>query len=128
MNNPKLNLTDFFDTLKARSVYARAQLELSDTKTPHFQACVGYSTNQRLTRMQKNFPHCHIEPTKNAMASWNYCGKEDTRLEGPLDHGIPPASKKNGTPNDTKARNAMILEYGIVKAIEEGLVPIEKFK
>jgi hypothetical protein len=60
------------------------------------------------------------------MAAWNYCAKEDTRVEGPLEHGLPPASK--AVKGDTKKRNAMILEYGPVRAIEDGLVPIEKFK
>lgn len=50
------------------------------------------------------------------MKSWNYCGKEETRLEGPLEHGIPPASK--AVKGDTAARNAMILEKGEVWAIE----------
>jgi len=60
------------------------------------------------------------------MASWNYCGKEESRLEGPLEHGVPPASKR--VKGDTKKRNEMILEYGVVKAVAEGLIPIEKFK
>jgi hypothetical protein len=60
------------------------------------------------------------------MASWEYCGKKDTRLEGPLEHGLPPASKN--VKGDTAARNKMILEKGEVWAVEEGLVPIEKFK
>lgn len=60
------------------------------------------------------------------MASWNYCGKEDTRLEGPLEHGVPPASR--AVKGDTKERNKMILEYGALKAVEDGLIPIEKFK
>lgn len=60
------------------------------------------------------------------MAAWKYCGKEDTRLEGPLEFGVPPASR--AVKGDTKARNQLILEYGPQKAIEEGLVPIEKFK
>lgn len=60
------------------------------------------------------------------MAAWNYCGKEDTRLEGPLEYGVPPAAKN--VKGDTAARNKMILEKGEVWAVEEGLVPIEKFK
>lgn len=76
--------------------------------------------------MKKRFTGCHIEATRNAMASWAYCGKEDGRCEGPLEHGVPPAAKN--VKGDTAARNQMIIEYGAVKAIEDGLVPIEKFK
>jgi len=62
------------------------------------------------------------------MKAWNYCGKKDSRVAGyeTLSHGLPPASKN--VKGDTKAKNAMILEYGLAKAITEGLVPIEKAK
>lgn len=76
--------------------------------------------------MRKLFPGCHVEPSRNAMAAWNYCGKDDSREEGPLDHGVPPAAKN--VKGDTAARNKLILEQGAVKAVEDGLVPIEKFK
>lgn len=65
--------------------------------------------------MHKDFPGCHIEVSRNAMAAWNYCGKADTRVEGPLEHGLPPASK--AVKGDTKKRNELILEYGAVKAV-----------
>jgi len=64
------------------------------------------------------------------LASWGYCGKEETRVvdpdicTGPLSHGLPPAKRNKA--GDTKAKNKMILEYGLKKAIDEGLVPIEK--
>ncbi len=76
--------------------------------------------------MHKNFPGCHVELTKNAMAAWNYCGKADTKLEGPLEHGVPPAAKN--VKGDTKQRNEMIIEYGVVKAVNDGLIPIEKLR
>ena len=76
--------------------------------------------------MKKKFPTAHVEKAKNAMAAWNYCGKEDTRLEGPLEFGVPPAS--HAVKGDMKARNKMIVAMGAVKACEEGLIPIEKFK
>jgi len=76
--------------------------------------------------MRKLFPDMHIEKAKNAMAIWKYCGKEDSRIEGPEEHGLPPASRN--VAGDTKMRNKMIMEMGVVKACEEGLIPIEKFK
>ena len=76
--------------------------------------------------MIKALPGSHIEITKNAMKAWAYCGKEDTRIQGPLEFGLPPAAKN--VKGDTATRNKMILEMGVVKACEEGLIPIEKFK
>jgi len=67
-----------------------------------------------------------IQKAKNAMASWRYCGKEETRLEGPLECGLPAASK--AVKGDTKERNSMILEFGAVDAVKQGLVPVDKFK
>lgn len=43
-----------------------------------------------------------------------------------MEHGVPPAARN--VKGDTAARNALILEHGPVKAVEEGLIPIEKFK
>lgn len=60
------------------------------------------------------------------MASWNYCGKQDTRLQGPFEFGLPPASK--AVKGDTAARNKMIMSIGTLKAVEQGLVPVEKAK
>lgn len=76
--------------------------------------------------MIKKFPGCHVEPAKNAMKAWNYCGKSDTRREGPLEHGVPPASK--AVKGDTAERNKMILSMGAVNAVDRGVIQIEKFK
>lgn len=42
-----------------------------------------------------------------------------------MEHGIPPAARN--VKGDTAARNAMILKDPI-KAVEDGIIPIEKFK
>lgn len=80
----------------------------------------------RLKRIIKLLPGCHVEPAKNALAAWRYCGKEDTRVEGPLQFGTPPACRY--IKGDTQARNKLIFELGVVKATEQGVIPIEKFK
>lgn len=125
-NNPDEALEEFHSVLKRDAVYARAQLERGEEGTPHFQACVGYSKTTRLNAVIKRFPGCHVELSKNAMAAYAYCGKSDTRLEGPLDHGVPPASLR--VKGDKKERNKLILQYGVVKAVDEGLIDIEKVK
>jgi len=125
-NNPNETLEEFMLVLKKDALYARAQLEKGETGTPHFQACVGYSKTTRTNAVIKRFPGCHIELSKNAMAAYTYCGKVDSRLEGPLDHGIPPASLR--VAGDKKERNKLILQYGVVKAVDEGLIDVEKVK
>lgn len=127
-NNPKETLEEFLQVLKRlpNSTAARAQLEKGENGTPHFQWMVCLSKVARLPSMIKKLPGCHVEAAKNAMAAWKYCGKEDTRLEGPAEFGVPPASR--AVKGDTKARNKMIMEMGVVKAVEEGLIPLEKFK
>ena len=125
-NNPKESLTEFFEYLKRDAVCACAQLEQGESGTPHFQAFVSFKNEKHQTAMIKKFPGCHVEIAKNAMAAWKYCQKEEGRLEGPLTHGIPPAAKN--VKGDTKERNRLILEKGEVWAVEEGHVPIEKFK
>lgn len=57
--------------------------------------------------MHKRFPRCHVELAKNAMASWKYCGKEDSRQEGPIEHGVPPASLR--VKGDKAERNRLII-------------------
>lgn len=84
-------------------VYCRAQLEKGSSGTEHIQACLGYVKEARLKAVIKRFSGCHVEIAKNALASWKYCGKEDTRIEGPLDFGIPPAARN--VKGDTASRN-----------------------
>jgi len=74
----------------------------------------------RLKKIIKDWPGAHVEVARNALASWDYCGKEDTRTEGPVEYGTPPAQRN--CKGDTKKRNALLLEMGVAKAVEEGHV------
>jgi len=74
----------------------------------------------------KQFDGCHVEVARNAMRAWEYCGKADTRKEGPLESGVPPAAKN--VKGDTKTRNEFILKHGVCKAVDEGHLPLEKLK
>lgn len=48
VNNPSKNLDEFFDYVVAtKPLYARAQLECGEGGTPHFQACIGWSSEKR---------------------------------------------------------------------------------
>lgn len=33
----------------------------------------------------------HVEVAKSALNAWEYCGKKETRVEGPVEFGVPPA-------------------------------------
>ena len=43
-----------------------------------------------------------------------------------MEHGVPPAAKN--IKGDTAKRNKLILEYGVIKAVNDGLIPIEKLR
>jgi len=51
--------------------------------------------------------------------------KEDTRVEGPWEFGLKPARKN--VKGETKERNAKILELGVEKCVEEGLIHIKEY-
>jgi len=119
-------MEEWFHVLTYGAVYARCQLEKGESGTHHIQACVGYKTCRKFSSVKKNFPGCHVEIARNAMAAWDYCGKEDTRVDGPLVHGLPPAAKN--VRGDTKKKNVMILEYGAARAVDEGLVALKDLK
>ncbi len=126
-NNPKESLTEFATVLAKSATYSRVQLEKGEEcGTLHFQACVGYSNARQINSLKKQFPGCHIEPAKSAMASWTYCGKADTRVEGPVETGAPPAPLN--VKNAKKERNKLILEKGLQWAVHEGIVDLTKYK
>lgn len=87
---------------------------------------ISLTKEARVKAIIKALKGCHVEVARNALAAWRYCGKEESRLEGPLEHGVPPASR--AVKGDTAARNKMIMQMGVVKACEQGLIPLEKFK
>lgn len=84
-NNPEITLEEMLDVLKRlpHISAARVQLEKGAEGTPHFQWVTCHTKYVHWNTMKKKFPTSHVEKAKNAMASWNYCGKEDTRIEGP---------------------------------------------
>lgn len=127
-NNPQEDINEFQQLLQRAftTIYTRVQLEKGKQGTVHIQACFGTKNAVHLTKVIKSLPGCHIEIAKNAMAAWNYCGKEDTRMDGPVESGLPPAAKN--VKGDTKARNELILEKGVERAVEEGIIPIEKYR
>ena len=75
--------------------------------------------------MIKDFKGCHVEASKNALKAWHYCGKEDTRIEGPLEYGVPPAALN--VKGSKAERNKLLIEMGAEKAVEEGHIDIKDY-
>lgn len=61
----------------------------------------------RFTAVKREFPTAHIEAARDAYESWAYCGKEDTRVSGPVDYGVPPAQRNKA--GNVKSRNELLL-------------------
>lgn len=64
------------------------QLEKADSGFNHFQLYIESSNPIKFDTLKKLFPNAHIEPRKgNKKQAWDYCSKEDTRLDGPYSGG-----------------------------------------
>lgn len=55
----------------------------------------------------------------------SYAIKEETRVEGPWEFGIKPA--RRDVKGDVAERNKKILELGVERCIEEGLVHMKEY-
>jgi len=49
-------------------------------------------TKSRCKTISKHFPTAHVEITRDIEKSRQYCMKDDTRLEGPIELGHFPKS------------------------------------
>lgn len=126
MNNPTITGEEFLEVLKKlpSCIAATCQLEKGTEGTPHFQWMTSHSNPLQLKAVIKKLKGCHVEAARNAFAAWNYCQKEDTRIEGPWEHGIPPAAKN--VKGDTAARNKLLMEKTLTDAVKEGLINLKE--
>lgn len=90
LNNPELKLQEFVDKVKGRCTYDRVQLEEGENKTPHFQGVFHLKNQMTLTAIKAAFGECHVEKVADWPKAIEYCGKEDTRKEGPIEWGDAP--------------------------------------
>ena len=68
--------------------YVCFQLEKGEEGTPHFQGYIEFRTAVALTGLKKIAATAHWETRRDTRAkARDYCRKEDTRLEGPWEHG-----------------------------------------
>ena len=126
INNPENTLAEQLEMFRrAGAERAIAQLEKGEQGTPHFQCFIGFKESQRFRALKKKFPTAHIEIAKSAFDSWQYCQKEDTRLEGPQFFGeMPKPRKADG--RDFKAYNQEVLQ-NLEGMVEDGRVNIKDY-
>ena len=79
----------------------------------------------RAKRVQKYLPGSDHSHSRNAMAAYNYCKKSSSRIEGPLEFGVPPACLN--MKGDKAERNRLMIEMGAEKAVEEGHIDIKDY-
>lgn len=66
-----------------------------------------------------------MEPSKNAMAAYNYCKKKEGRIDGPWTHGTPPAALN--VKGSKEERNKLLLEVGAEKAVDSGAIDLKDY-
>lgn len=79
--------------------YVGGQLEKGENGTPHIQFCLYFEARAKrtplncklwLTKMNQDYERIHIVPVTKDNGIDMYCCKEETRLEGPFQHGEMP--------------------------------------
>lgn len=74
------------------------QLEKGEEGTPHFQGYVIFHSNKTLAAVKKINPRAHWELRRGTHEEARaYCVKEESRLEGPFEKGIPPITRGKRT-------------------------------
>jgi len=106
--------------------YVVGQLEKGAEGTLHIQYFLNFEKpGKRITQLKSHCSKSHFEVVKFNNGADAYCMKEDTRVEGPWEYGLKPARKN--VKGETKERNAKILELGVEKCVEEGLIHIKEY-
>ena len=120
---PRDYLEKWFTAGKAR--YVNGQLEKGEEGTTHIQFYLNFENPVRLSALKKHDSRAHFEPVKRDNGASDYCLKQETRLDGPWEFGVKPARKN--FKGETAARNARILEIGVEKCVEEGLIHMKEY-
>ncbi len=82
MFNYSLENIKRFQESEKLSKYVFQEELCPDTLRPHLQGTVRYKNKVRLVTVNKDFPKCHWECTKNIPKSQKYCFKDASHLEG----------------------------------------------
>lgn len=113
-NNPVLDgehfLTALRESLPVRYIIFQKE-EGEETHTPHFQGYVELSKQQSHRQLQAALDGAHFEARRGTAAQAKaYCSKEDTRVDGPWEHGEMSAP---GTRTDLNAIISVALSDGL---------------
>ncbi len=94
--------------------WARAQREKCPTTGKlHIQGVAGSGAGGkkfRIVGLRATFPHGHFERVKFPYSAWEYCGKEESRVDPPVSYGAPPP--RRNCAGDTKKFNELCLTIG----------------
>lgn len=126
-NNPTISLKELEDQARhAGAECFTGQLEKGEEGTPHFQFYLRFPNKRHFKAVAKLFPKCHVETAKNPVKSYEYCCKDDTRIEGPVHFGEVPKPRKN-VKGDTLAFNQAVIKEGCERMVEDGRISIRDY-
>lgn len=85
-----------------RICYFKYQLERGEAGTLHYQGCIRFEAPKALGGVKKTLKcmQAHVEVCKNWTALRAYCGKADTRVDGPWEEGNPGEQGKRNDLRD----------------------------
>jgi len=79
-------------------IYIKFQYEKGKTGTKHYQGVFYLKGPKTCTTLRSKFPGCgYMAPVKDTKGAVKYCGKSDTRIDGPWEQGTLP---KQGARSD----------------------------
>lgn len=64
------------------------QLEEGKEGTRHIQFYIQFNNPISFTKLKDTYKGAHFEKPRSHKACWAYCGKEETRIEGPYKYGV----------------------------------------
>lgn len=106
LNNPSASDVQHFEA-KAKSIGAIKacwQLERGESQTQHIQFVVQFKNQKDFSVLKACWPRAHFEISRNPLASYNYCRKEESRVAGPWQFGDWNVNaKKRGRSNDAQS-------------------------
>nr|QXP07676.1 MAG: replication associated protein [Arizlama virus] len=100
-------------------IYYKYQLErCPETGRLHYQGCcrLKESVTMSTVKLAIGVPHAHLEIAKSWKDLVVYCGKAESRVDGPWEKGEP---KKQGERNDIKAAFGLVQEVGGMKRVAD---------
>lgn len=78
--------------------YIKFQYEKGKTGTKHYQGVFYLKNPNTCSALRKHFPGCgYMAPVKDTKGAVTYCGKDESRIDGPWEAGTMPAQ---GTRSD----------------------------